>query len=67
MEETVEVEETVEEEVENTTNPLTYVVTTLVVTGVAYVAVRFWQNHRRKNRLAVVETIATSDEKKKSE
>lgn len=62
-EDTTVVEEVTEyEDYQNTVNPLVYVATTFVVTAVAYVGYRFWQNRRRNNHLTVVESLPAQNE-----
>lgn len=53
---------TVEEADQAPVNPLVYVATTLVVAAVGCAGFRYWQARRRKNRLAVVESLPAQEE-----
>jgi len=64
MEETevVEAEDFNDVAAESDVNPLVYVAVTLAVTAAGLIGWRAWQARRRKNRLAVVETLPAQDE-----
>jgi uncharacterized iron-regulated membrane protein len=64
MEETevVEAEDFNDVDAESVVNPLVYVVVTLAVTAAGLAGWRAWQARRRKNRLAVVESLPAQEE-----